>query len=112
MNKKSNPRDILDQISAIERMERGKLSVIRQGPNGSYFNLQRREDGRNVTEYVAAEQVAQAQENIESHHRFQTLVHEYEGLITAQSRQERKTGGKKKRPTQTSVSPRKPKSKT
>ncbi len=93
-------------------MERGKLSVIRQGPGGSYFNLQRREGGRNVTEYVPALQVAQAQENIDAHNRFRSLVDEYESLITAQSRQERKSGAQKKRPIKTSASPKKPKSKT
>ncbi len=112
MNLKSTPHDILEQIAAIERMERGKLSVIRQGPGGSYFNLQRREGGRNVSEYVPAEQVAQAQENIDAHNRFQSLVQEYENLITTQSRQDRKAGAKKKRPTQTSALPKKRKSKT
>ncbi len=112
MNPNTAPRAILDQIAAIDRMERGKLSVIRQGQSGSYFNLQRREGGRNVTEYVPADQVAQAQENIDAHHRFQSLVGEYADLITAQSRQDRKAGAKKKRPTQTSASPRKRKSKT
>lgn len=112
MNSKTNPRDILEQIAAIERMERGKLSVIRQGPGGSYFNLQRREGRRNVTEYVPAQQVAQAQENIDAHNRFRSLVDEYESLITVQSRQERKSGAKKKRPIKTSASPKKRKSKT
>lgn len=112
MNEKTKPRDLLEQIAAIERMERGKLSVIRQGPGGPYFNLQRREGGRNVTEYVPAEEVAQAQENIDAHQRFEALMEEYASVISAQSRQERKDGGKKKRPPQTSASPRKPKSKT
>ena len=112
MNSKITPRHILDQITAISRMERGKLSVIRHGPNGPYFNLQRREGGRNVTEYVPAEQVAQAQENIDAHNRFQSLVGEYVDWITAQSRQERMAGVKKKRLTQTSLSPKKPKSKS
>jgi len=93
-------------------MERGKLSVIRQGPTGSYFNLQRREGGRNVTEYVPTEQVAQAQENIDAHNRFQTLVGEYEHRITEQTRQERKAGGKKKLLIPRSPSPKRPKSKT
>ena len=61
MNPNTAPRAILDQIAAIDRMERGKLSVIRQGQSGSYFNLQRREGGRNVTEYVPVDQVAAAQ---------------------------------------------------
>lgn len=112
MNQKTNPRGILEQISTIQRMERGKLSVIRQGPSGPYFNLQHRESGRNVTEYVPAEQVAQVQENIESYNRFETLVNEYGDILTEQSRQERKSGVKKKRSPQTSASPKTPKSKT
>ena len=112
MSTKNTPHDILDQIAAIDRMERGKLSVIRQGPSGSYFNLQRREGGRNMTEYVPADQVARAQENIDAHTRFQSLVGEYVDLIATQSRLERKAGAKKKRPAQTSASPKKRKSKT
>ncbi len=111
MNTKNAPHDILGQIASIDRMEPGKLSVIRQGPSGPYFNLQRREAGRNVTEYVPADQVAQAQENIDAHNRFQSLVGEYVGLIAAQSRLERKAGLQKKRPTQTSASRKKRKSK-
>lgn len=111
MNTKSTPQDILEQIAAIKRMERGKLSVIRQGPNGSYFNLQHREGGRNVTEYVPAREVAQAQENVDAYNRFQTLVGEYVDLVSTQSREERKAGAKKKRPTSASPLPRKPKSK-
>lgn len=112
MNKKNSPREILEEIATIERMERGKLSVIRQGPNGPYFNLQRREGGRNVTEYVPAEQVAEAQENIEAHHRFEALMEEYASVISTQSREARKDRVKKKRRSPASHSPKKPKSKT
>jgi len=105
------PSDILQQIATIERMERGKLSIIRQGPKGPYYNLQRREGARNITEYVPSEQIPELQENIEAHQRFQTLVGDYERLITEQTRQERKAGGKKKLRTRKSPSPKKPKSK-
>lgn len=101
---------ILEQIAAIDRMERGKLSIIRQGPKGPYHNLQRREGGRNVTEYVPADQVSQLQAHIESHQRFEALVDEYERLITEQTRAERKAGVQKKRVIKRSASPKKPRS--
>ena len=112
MQPTSNPQILLQQIAAISRMERGKLSVIRNGPKGAYYNLQRRVAGRNVTEYVPQDQVPLVQENIESHQSFETLVEEYERLITDQTREERKAGVKKKPPIQIFPSPKKPKSKT
>jgi hypothetical protein len=91
-------------------MERGKLSIIRQGPEGPYYNLQRREAGRNVTEYVPRDQVPLVEEHIAAHENFERLVGEYERLITEATRLERKAGVKKKRPLRTSPSPKKPKS--
>jgi len=43
---------------------------------------------------------------------FQALVDQYVELVSQQSRQDRLAGAKKKRPTQTSASPKKRKSKT
>lgn len=106
-----SPQNLLQQISAITRMERGKLSIIRNGPKGPYYNLQRREAGRNITEYIPKDQIPLVQENIQAHKNFETLVDEYERHITEQTRQERKAGLKKKLPTPRSPSPRKPKSK-
>jgi hypothetical protein len=111
MKATTDPKGILKQLATIDQMERGKLSVMRQGPNGPFYNLQRWQDGRNVTEYVPAAQVPLVQENIAFHQRFTALVEQYENIITERSRQERRDGVKKKLPTPTSRSPRKPKSK-
>lgn len=108
---KNLPQDILQQIASIDCMERGKLSVIERSSGRSYFNLQHREGGRNVTEYVPAEQVAQAQENIEAYRRFEELVGQYVDVISTQSRQARRSGFKKKSAIKTSDSPKKPRSK-
>ena len=112
MSSKKSPSEILQQIASIERMERGNLSIIRHGPNGPYYNLQRREAGRNLTEYVPPEQVPVVEENIAAHDHFQSRVREYETTLTEQTRQERKAGLKKKRPIPKSPSPAKPRSKT
>jgi len=95
MNIKNSPQVILEKISAIEKMERGTLSITRQGPNGPYYNLQSWYDGRNHTEYVPAGQLEQVQQHIEAHQQFVSLVGEYERIITEQTRQERLDGLKK-----------------
>ena len=52
----SNPAQLLQQIAQIQRMEPGKLCVIGHGPNGPYYNLQCRENGKPVSRYVPADQ--------------------------------------------------------
>ena len=54
MSTPSTPEDILKQIAHIHYLEKGKLCVLRQGPNGPYYNLQSWENGRNVSQYVPA----------------------------------------------------------
>jgi hypothetical protein len=100
-------------MAAITRMERGHLSVIRTGSDGQpYFNLQHRENGRNVTEYVPREEVPAVREHIAGYERFMRLVDEHVAGVAEQSRQERKAGVKKKRRTpDPSPSPGKRKSK-
>ena len=99
-------------MAAIERMEPGKLCELRRkGPNGPYYNLQRWENGANVSEYVPSDQVPIVQENIEGYARFQGLVQEYVEVVSARTREERIGKVKKKRLPPTSSSPRKPKSK-
>lgn len=88
------------QMAAITQMERGHLSVIRTGPDGQpYFNLQHREDGRNVTEYIPRGEVAAVREHIAGYERFKQLVEEHLEEVSERSRQERKAGVKKKRRT-------------
>ena len=89
MNPKPTPESILQAIAQIQRMDRGSLSVIRQGPSGPYYNHQCYEEGRNVSRYVPGEQVADLKEAIQGHHRFQQLMEEYVQLMVERTRAER-----------------------
>jgi hypothetical protein len=102
------------QLAAITRMERGHLSIIRTGPDGQpYHNLQHRENGRNVSEYIPRDQVATVQENIAAYEHFKTLVDEHVAEISEKSRLERKAEGKKRQTTpKSSPSPSTKKSKS
>jgi len=97
----------ISQMAAITCFERGRLSVIRIVPDGQpYYNLQHRENGRNVTEYIPRDQVAAVEENIAAYERFKALVDEHIVEVSERSRQERKTGvNKKRRTTKPSASP-------
>lgn len=87
----------IKQMAAITSMERGNLSVIRTGPDGQpYYNLQHRENGRNVTEYIPREQLPAVEENIAAYQRFKELVDEHVAEISQKSRQQRKAVVKKK----------------
>ena len=86
---------ILGQIAAIERMEPGKLCIIRQGPQGPFFNLQSREDGKPVCRYVPREQAEAVRQSTENYRQFELLVEEYAQLIITRTRQERLAGQKK-----------------
>jgi hypothetical protein len=50
------PNQLLQQIVQIQRMERGKLSVMRQGPEGTHFKLQAWENGKNVSSLGSIDQ--------------------------------------------------------
>jgi hypothetical protein len=90
-------------------MERGKISVTRQTPEGPLYNHQTWENGKNVSRYVPRGQVAAVQEAIDGYQRFQQLTQEYARQIIHQTRAERAAHIKKKRPRKSS-SPRTPKS--
>ena len=94
------PESLLHQIAQIQRLDRGFLSIIRQGPNGPYYNHQCYEGGRKVTRYVAAEELPALQEAIQAYRRFQELVDQYVALVVERTRAERKAGFKKKTPPQ------------
>ena len=98
MNSKSTPQAILQQIAQIQRMDLGTVSVIRQGPQGPYYNHQCYENGRNVSRYVPVEQVPALEEAIEGYRRFQQLVKQYVQLQVQKTRAERQAGLKKKTP--------------
>src|ERR1017187_3421927 len=87
---------LLQQIAQIQRMEPGKLCVMGKGPNGPYFNLQCREDGRPVSRYVPGDQVQLVAEHTDNYQKFQGLVTQYAQLVIEQTRAERAAGVKKK----------------
>jgi hypothetical protein len=90
------PTQILQQIAQIQRMEPGKLCIIRQGPNGPYYNLQCREQGKTLTRYVPPDQLEVLSQHTANFEKFQQLVGQYAQLIIEQTRAERSTGLKKK----------------
>ena len=87
-------------------MERGKLSVMREGPSGPFYKLQAREAGKNATRYVPRDQAPAVQEAIEGYKRFESLTQQYAQQMIEKTRQEIASGAKKKRPLQSSSSPK------
>jgi len=87
---------LLQQIAQIQHMEPGKLCVLRQGPNGPYYNLQWREQGKALSRYVPADQVEGLAQDTANYQRFQNLVDQYAQLIIERTRAERAAGLKKK----------------
>jgi hypothetical protein len=96
MNQIQTPQFLLQQIAQIVRLEPGKLCVIRQGPQGPYYNLQCREDGKTVTRYVPRDQAELVAVHTANYERFQALVAEYVMRVATQTRAEREAGAKKK----------------
>ena len=88
---------LLQQIADIQRMEPGKLCVMRQSETGAYYNLQCREGGKSVSRYVPQDQVEAVQQNTENYLKFQTLVETYAQTVIDRTREERQ-GAQKKRP--------------
>ena len=110
MTTKPGPPSLLQQAAQIPRLERGKLSIMREGPSGPFYNHQCREDGKNVSRYIPRDQVPAVQEAIDGHAKFQALIEEYVDQIVDQTRQEIAAGSKKKTSRRNSSSPKTPKS--
>jgi len=91
-------------------MEKGTLSVVRESAHGLCCNFQRWEAGRNVSQYVPADQVPRVRENLAAYEEFAALVEQYVQLVSVRSREDRLAEGKKKRQPSTSSSLKKPKS--
>src|ERR1700734_3365628 len=96
MNSPTTPQSLLHDIARIQQLDRGTVSVLRQGPQGPYYNHQSYEHGRNVSRYVPADQVPDLQAAIANHHRVRELMGEYVELLVAQTRAEREAGVKKR----------------
>lgn len=98
MNASSDPKVLLQQAARIPRLERGKISILRQGPTGPFYNHQCRENGKNVSRYVPRDQVHSVQEAIDGYAQFQQLVQEYVDQVVAKTRAEIADSKKNKRP--------------
>jgi len=110
MDSKPTPQSLLQDIAQIQSLDRGTVSVLRQGPQGPYYNHQCYEKGRNVSRYVPPEQVAGLQAAIDGYHRVQELMAQYVQLLVDKTRAERAAGAKKKTPRRTSSRPKSRKS--
>jgi predicted short-subunit dehydrogenase-like oxidoreductase (DUF2520 family) len=83
-------------MAQIDRMEPGKLCILRQGPDGPYYNLQCRQQGKTLTRYVPREQADLVATHTANYERFQSLVADYVALVAEHTRAEREAGFKKK----------------
>jgi hypothetical protein len=87
---------LIERITGIERMERGKVCPM---AGRSHYNHQTWQDGRNVVRYVRAEDVAALQKAIDGYNLFKKLTEEYADEIIRRTRQETvKASTKKERP--------------
>lgn len=90
------PHSLIEQILQIQRMEHGSLSMIRQGPNGPYYNLNSWENGKNCCRYLPQDKVPEAQKAIEGYHQYQQLTAQYAQQVIEQTRAQLQIGVKKK----------------
>lgn len=90
------PQALLEQILQIQRMEHGSLSIIGQGPNGPYYNLNSWEEGKNRCRYLPQDKVPEVQQAIEGYHKYQQLTEQYAQQIVEQTRAQLNIGVKKK----------------
>ena len=101
---------LLQQIAHIQHMERGKLCILREGPEGPYYNHQSWEEGKNVSRYVPRDQVPAFQEAIAGYEKFRKLMEEYSQIVIQQTRSELAADFKKKTSHPRSSSPKTKKS--
>lgn len=80
---KSTRKSILEQMAAIERMERGKLCAMR---DGRHYNLQSWEGGRNVVRYVPVAEAASVKKDVAQYKRFMELAKRYADLVIQDTR--------------------------
>lgn len=87
---------LFQQIAQIKHMERGKLTLMCEGPNGPHYKLQAWEKGRNVSRHVSRDQADAVQRALEGYHQFQDLTQQYAQGIIEQTRAELAATSKKK----------------
>ena len=90
------PHTLLEQILQIQRMEHGSLSIVGQGPNGPYYNLNSWENGKNQCRYLPQDKVPEVKQAIDGYHKYQQLTDQYAQQIVEQTRAQLAIGVKKK----------------
>ena len=90
MNQPDKTR-LLEQISAIPTMERGKLSPYvfkeRSNASGPHHKLQRWQDGKNHTRHVSADELPAVQSALAGYAQFRQLTGQYAELVIQETRQ-------------------------
>jgi hypothetical protein len=86
-----------DKIAQIQRMERGKLTVMSEGPEGPHYKLQSWENGKNRSRYVARDQAPAVAQAIEGYRHFQELTEQYAQAVIDHTRAELAANSKKKK---------------
>jgi hypothetical protein len=86
MKRTSKSQRLLQQMAAIERMERGKICRMAAR---AHYNHQTWQDGRNVVRYVPDGELAALQQAIDGYRSFMKLAEEYADEIIRQTRAER-----------------------
>jgi hypothetical protein len=97
MNAPSTLQQLFNQIAQIQRMERGKLRVMRHGPGGPYYPLQSWENGKNFNRYVPREQQAAYEEALAGYQKFQQIIEQYAQGMIQKTRAELAASKKKSR---------------
>jgi hypothetical protein len=77
-------------------MEHGARSVIRQGPNGPYYNLNSWENGANQCRYIPQDKVPEVRQALEGYHQFQQLTQAYAQQVVELTRAQLGIGSKEK----------------
>ncbi len=104
MKHQKRRQQILQEMAAIERMEKGQLTEeyrdsFKQGRTqrlGPYYKYQRWEQGRNLSRRVPQTEAPSLRMAIEGYHRYEALAKEYAELTIQMTRQAAPTDAKKK----------------
>lgn len=91
-----NSNQFFEQVAQIKSMERGKLTVMSQGPEGPHYKLQSWENGKNISRHVSRDQADAVQDALEGYHKFQGLTEDYAQTVIEQTRAELGAHSKKK----------------
>ena len=92
----SHSAQLFQQIAQIKRMDRGKLTVMRQTPDGPCYKLQAWENGKNLSRYLARDRADAVQEALDGYRQFQELTGQYAQAVIDRTRAELAAHSKKK----------------